>query len=103
MLGAAASAGAADTAGMVGIIAGRRMRMAAAALVPIWVGDRAAADGAPIRARTVAGAAADMAAADTVVGTAAVDAADITAEQATTIVIITSRGARIIPGSLLIE
>jgi hypothetical protein len=44
-----------------------------------------------------------MAAADTVVGTAAVDAADITAEQATTIVIITSRGARIIPGSLLIE
>jgi hypothetical protein len=72
--------------------------MAGTALVPIWVADLALV-------LTWAGdrAAAVMAAADTVVGTAAVDAADITAEQATTTVIITSRGARIIPGSLSIE
>lgn len=100
MLGVGASAGAAATVGTAGIIAGRRICMAGTALVPIWVADLALV-------LTWAGdrAAAVMAAADTVVvaDTAAVDAAAIIAEQATTTVIIMSRGARIIPGSLSIE
>ena len=90
MLGVGASAGAAATVGTAGIIAGRRICMAGTALVPIWVADLALV-------LTWAG--------DRVVvaDTAAVDAAAIIAEQATTTVIIMSRGARIIPGSLSIE